>query len=177
MSGKICVYVRDTRHPADLYDSTAHRFAVSIHEVGSRGPLYWNSVNYNWVWLPFTGERNRIAGEFTIPAGTYLIRGFAPCFNVVTHIAWVQVNDGETVSVNLVPTRVFFCLRAASIGVMLGTVTVNGQEIPVTTYAKEEVAQFQKAVDALTAKLPKEEDLPLMSIEELQKMFKEMPKE
>jgi hypothetical protein len=176
MSGKICVYVRDSKHPADLYDSTGHWFAVSIHEIGSNGPLFWNGVNYNWVWLPIKGEFNKVAGEFTIPAGTYLIKGYAFCQNVVTHIAWVQVADNETVSVNLIPTSVVVCILAAEMGVMLGTANVDGKDVPITTLAQAEAAQFKKAADALVAKLPQETGISLMSIDEVQKMLKETPR-
>jgi hypothetical protein len=176
MAGKLCIYVRDRQHPADLYDSTAHWFAVSIHEVGSNGPLCWKGVNYNWVWLPFQGEFGRVAGEYEVPAGTYLVKGYAMCSNVVTHVAWVQVNDGETASVNLVPTTVLFCLQAATIGAVLGTAIVGGKDIPIAEIAPAEVKAFEKAASALANKLPKELGIPLMTVEELRKQFRETPK-
>jgi len=177
MSARLCIYVRDTQHPADLYDSTGHYFAVSIHEAGSNAPLAWKGVNYNWQWLPFKGEFGRVAGEFEVPAGTYLVKGYAMCSNVVTHVAWVQVNDGETAPVNLVPTRVMFCLMAVQLGVALGTVKVEGKDTPVAKVAPVEAAAFEKAAAALAEKLPKEEGLRLMSAEELRKLFREVPKE
>jgi hypothetical protein len=176
MSGKLCVYVRDTKHPADLYDSTSHWYAVSIHEVGSNNPLCWNGMNFNWVWLPIIGEFNRVAGEFVVPAGTYLVKGYAMCSNVVTHVAWVQINDGETIPVNLVPTTVPFCLMAAKIGVMLGSVNVEGKDVPIAKFAQAEVAQFEKAVDALASKLPKDTGIPILTVDELQRKLKETPK-
>lgn len=176
MAGRLCIYVRDTQHTADLYDSTAHSFAVSIHEVGSNSPLIWKGTNYKSVWLPFVGESGRIAGEFEIPAGTYLVKGYAQCQNVVTHVAWVQVNDGETASVNLIPTGVQFCLMAAQLGVALGTVKLEGKDTPVAKVAPAEVAAFGKAVTALAEKLPKEAGLTLLSAEELRKLFQEVPK-
>jgi hypothetical protein len=172
----MCVYVRDTVHPADLYDSSHHWYSVSIHEIGSIGPLIWKGVNYGWLWLPFTGEFNKIAGEFEVPAGTYLVRGQAFCYNIVTHLAWVQVKDGETVSVNLVPTSVHFCILAARMGVELGTVKVEGKEVPLATIAQAEVDQFLKAAGALAAKLPRELGLPLLPAEEMKKRLKETPK-
>jgi hypothetical protein len=177
MAGKICVYIRDTKHPSDLYDSTGHWYAVSIHEVGSNGPLCWKGVNYNWVWLPFNGEFNKVAGEFEVPAGTYLVKGYAMCSNVVTHVAWVQVNDGEIIPVNLVPTTVPFCLLAANLGVVLGTAKVNNKDIPIAEIAPAEVQAFEKAVNALVAKLPKEEGIQLMSVDELKKRLREVKKE
>jgi len=176
MAAKLCVYVRDRVHPADLYDSSGHWFAISIHEVGSNTPLCWKGVNYNWVWLPFNGEFSRVAGEFEVPAGTYLVKGYAFCYNVVTHIAWVQVNDGEVGSVNLLPTGVPFCLRAAILGATLGTVRVEGKDVPIAKAAPAEVEAFEKAAEALAAKLPPDVDIPLMSIDELRKRFKETPK-
>lgn len=176
MAGKICVYVRDTKHPADLYDSTLHWYAISIHEVGSNSPLCWKGVNYNWVWLPFNGELGKVAGEFEVPAGTYLVKGYAFCHNVVTHVAWVQVNDGETISVNLVPTPVSFCLMATTLGAVLGTANVEGKDIPIAKIAPVEVAAFEKAANALAAKLPKEAGMPLMAIDELRRQFINTPK-
>jgi hypothetical protein len=175
MAGKICVYIRDRQHPADLYDSSIHWYAVSIQEIGSNSPLYWKGVNYNWVWLPFNGEFGKVAGEFEVPAGTYLVKGYAFCSNVVTHVAWVQVNDGETVSVNLVPTTVYFCLHAAKLGAVLGTARVNDKDIPIAKIAPAEVEAFEKAANALAAKLPKEAGMQLMSVEELQKRLRETP--
>ncbi|MFB3897268.1 MAG: hypothetical protein ACE14V_13285 [bacterium] len=176
MAGKICIYVRDPQHPADLYDTNRnHYFAISIHEIGSNGPLYWKGVNYNWVWLPFQGEWGKVAGEYEVPAGEYLIKGYAWCFNVVTHIAWVQVNDNETVSVNLVPTSVPYCLHAATIGVVLGTAIVEGKDVPIAKIAPAEVAAFEKAAEALAIKLPKEVGVPLMAIEELRNLFSKTP--
>lgn len=176
MAGKICVYIRDKQDPADLYDSSSHFFAVSIHEIGSNKPLCWKGVNYNWVWLPFQGEFGRVAGEYEVPAGEYLVKGYAMCSNVITHMAWVQVSDGETVSVNLLPTTVAFCLQAATIGVALGTAKVDGKDIPVAKIAPEEAAAFEKAATALAVKLGKETGIPLMSIEELRKRLAETPK-
>jgi hypothetical protein len=176
MSGKICVYVRDTKHPADLYDSTAHWYAVSIHEVGSNTPLCWKGVNYNWVWLPFNGEFGKVAGDFEVPAGTYLVKGYAMCSNVVTHVAWVQVNDGETIPVNLVPTTVPFCLMSTMLGVTLGTAVAEGRDVPIAKLAPTEVANFEKAANALMAKLPKDVSIPLISVDELRKRFQEAPK-
>lgn len=169
MAGKICVYIRDRVHPADLYDSSSHGFAVSIREVGSKGPLCWKGVNYNWVWLPFNGEFGKVAGEFEVPAGIYLVKGYAMCSNIVTHVAWVQVDDGENVSVNLVPTTVVFCLQAASLGVALGTAKINNKDTPIAKIAPAEVRAFENAVKALLNKLPKEEDMQLMSVDELKK--------
>ena len=176
MAGKLCIYVRDTLQPADLYDTTIHWYAVSIHEIGSGGPLIWKGVNFNWVWLPFNGEKGKVAGEFEVPAGTYLVKGYAFCSNVVTHVAWVQVNDGETIPVNLVPTGVVFCLRAALLGAALGTVKLEGRDTPVAKVAPAELEGFMKAADALVAKLPKEPGIPLLGIEELRKYLSETPK-
>ena len=177
MAGKICVYVRDVKHPADLYDTTGHWFAVSVHEVGSNAPLIWKGTNFNWIWLPFTGEFNRVAGEFEVPAGTYLVRGYAFCYNVVTNIAWVQVGDGEIVPVNLVPASVAMCVWLAHIGAALGTIKVDNKEVPVTQFAAAEAAAFKKAAIALQAKLPIEMGLPMMSAEEIQKRLRDIPKE
>ncbi|MCX5645112.1 MAG: hypothetical protein NTZ17_10590 [Phycisphaerae bacterium] len=177
MAGKLCVYIRDTQHPADLYDSSTHWYAVSIHEVGSNSPLCWKGVNYSWVWLPFNGEFSRVAGEFEVPAGTYLVKGYAFCSNVVTHVAWVQVNDGEVSSANLVPTTVLFCILAARLGVALGTARVEGKDVPIAKIAGAEVAAFERAVEALAAKLPKEMGMPVMAIEELRKRLSDTPKE
>ena len=140
-------------------------------------PLCWKGVNYNWVWLPFQGEFNRVAGEYEVPAGTYLVKGYAWCENVVTHVAWVQVNDGETVSANLVPTTVLFCLGAAVIGVALGTAIVQGRPVPIAQIAPEEVRAFENAAMALVARLPKEVGIPLMAVEELHKRKAETPKD
>jgi hypothetical protein len=173
MSGKMCIYIRDRVHPADLYDSSGHTYAVSIHEVGSNSPLIWKGMNFNWVWLPFPGQSGRIAGEYEVPAGTYLVKGYASCYNVVTNLAWVQVADNETVSVNLVPTTVVFCLYSALIGVMLG----GTKETPTLKAVPQEAEAFQKAANALIAKLPKEESVQFMPIEEVQKRLREAPKE
>jgi hypothetical protein len=172
MSGKMCIYIRDRVHPADLYDSSSHSYAVSIHEVGSNSPLIWKGMNYNWVWLPFPGEAGRIAGEFEVPAGTYLVKAFASCWNVVTNLAWVQVADGETVAVNLVPTTVLFCIQSAMIGVTLGT----ARDTPIAKVAAPEAEAFGKAANALMAKLPKEESVQFMPIEEVQKRLRDAPK-
>jgi hypothetical protein len=177
MAGKLCVYVRDVMHPADLYDNSSHHFAVSIHEVGSNSPLYWKGTNYNWVWLPFLGQYNKVAGEFEIPQGTYLVRGYAWCQNVVTHIAWVQIKDEETTTVNLVPTNVSYCLWAVTTGITFGTVrTENGKYVAITELADTEVKAFEKAATALMAKLPKEAGLAMPTIEELRKRLGETPK-
>ena len=177
MSAKLCLYVRDSQHPVDLYDSTSHYYAVRILEAGSTTPLIWKGTNYNWVWLPFKGEFGRVGGEFEIPAGTYLVQAYASCFNVVTNLAWVQVNDGETASVNLVPTTVMYCLAAAQIGVALGTVKVGTKDTPIATVASAEVNAFEKAATALIEKLPKEIGIRLMSTNELLKLLREAPKE
>lgn len=176
MAGKICVYIRDTQHPADLYDSTPHWWAVSIHEAGSNRPLCWKGVNYNWVWLPFTGELNKVAGEFEVPAGTYLVKGYAFCQNVVTQVAWVQVNDGETMPVNLLPTPVSFCLQTTALGVVMGTAKVDGKDVPIAQIAQAEVAAFEKATTVLMAKLPRESVISLMASEELRQHFRETQK-
>lgn len=177
MAGKICVYIRDTQQPADLYDSSSHWYAVSIHEVGSNNPLHWKGINYSWVWLPFMGEIQRVAGEFEVPAGTYLVKGYAFCQNVVTHIAWVQVNDGETASVNLVTTATQFCLWAAQVGVALGTARLQGRDIPIIEIAPAEAEAFMTAATKLTAKLPKEAGIAPMTIEDLRRRFRETPKD
>jgi hypothetical protein len=176
MAGKLCVYIRDTKQPADLYDSSPHWFAVSIREVGSLGPLCWKGTNYNWVWMPFKGEFGKVAGEYEVPAGTYLVKGYAMCSNVVTNVAWVQVKDDETVGVNLVTTAVSFCLRAAMLGAVMGTAIVEGKDIPIAKIAPAEVAAFEKAANALVAKLPRDIGIPLMAIEELRKRLTETPK-
>jgi hypothetical protein len=176
MSGRLCVYVRDRLHPADLYDSSGHFFAVAIHEIGSGGPLIWKGVNYNWVWLPFPGEFGRVAGEFEVPAGEYLVRGYAMCSNVVTHVAWVQVKDGEMASVNLVPNTVHFCIQAALLGVKLGTAILGGKEGAIAELAPEEAAAFEKAGLALAGKLARDPGMPLMAADELRKRFRETPK-
>ena len=178
MAGKICVYVRDVQHPADLYDVQPawYPLKVSIFEAGSLGPLCWKQVTYTLVPLPYQGEFGRVAGEFEVPAGTYLVKGFGVCGNVVTQVAWVQVNDGETVSVNLVPTSVLSCVHGAIIGVALGTAIVQNRHVPIAEIAPEEVRAFEKAASALVAKLPKEPGIPLMSVEELRKRLAETPK-
>jgi len=177
MTGKICVYIRDTQHPADLYDSSTHWYAISIHEVGSNGPLHWKGINYDFVWLPFRGEFNRVAGELEIPAGTYLIQGFAYCWNITTQVAWVQVNDGETISVNLIPTTVRLCINRALLGVKLGTAMVNNEEVPIAKIAPREVEGFEKAAAALAGKLPKAVGIQLVEVDELQNRLRKTPKE
>lgn len=176
MAGKLCVYIRDTSHPADLYDTSGHWYAVSIHEIGSNSPLIWKGVNYNWVWLPFPGEFNRVAGEFEVPAGTYLVKGYAYCHNVVTNIAWVQVADNETASVNLIPTYVQFCLYSAQLGVSMGTALLDGQHVDIGKIAPKEVGDFSKAVANLIAALPKEVGLPIIEPDNLRKLLTEKPR-
>jgi len=176
MAAKLCVYIRDTSHPADLYDSTSHHFAVSIHEIGSNTPLIWKGVNYNWIWLPINGQLNRIAGEFEIPAGTYLVKGYAWCQNVVTNLAWVQVADGETATVNLVPTRVQYCLYTAQLGVIMGTTLLDGKEVEIRQIAPEKVNAFEKAAADLAAALPKDMGLPILDKDNLRKLLSEKVK-
>jgi hypothetical protein len=77
MAGTICVYIRDEKHPADLWDSDTHNWAIRIREIGSLGPLYWQNQNYDWLQLPYKGEFGKVAGEYIVPAGTYLLRGYA----------------------------------------------------------------------------------------------------
>ena len=180
MAGKLCIYVRDSQHRADLYDShgPGHNFRVTIREAGSYGTVWWNGVNYDDVWLTLTGEFGAlVAGEFAVPAGTYLVLGHSCTsdLNINTQIAWVQVNDGETISVNLVTTPVWYCVHAAIAGAVLGTAIVNANHVPLAQIAPAEVKAFEKAANALAAKLPKEAGMQLMSVEELQKRLRETP--
>ena len=156
---------------------------VAIREIGSRGPLIWPAGGFTttppappilpgFVPLPLAGENGKVAGEFSVPQGTYLVQAisYRPCGNRVTQIAWVQVNDGETATVNLVPTTVRWCADVARIGVAFGTAFVGNRHVPITQIAPAEAKAFIAAAAALKAKLPTGSEIPLPTDEQLKKL-------
>jgi hypothetical protein len=105
MSGKLSVHIREKNHPKEINNSRSKWFAVSVQEVGKHDPLCWNGIYYDWIWLPLMDQSNKINKDLELPAGKYFIKGYENCQNNLTHLAFVQVTDGETVSVNLEPSR------------------------------------------------------------------------
>jgi hypothetical protein len=92
-----------------------------------------------------------IHGQFAVPPGCYLVRAAAPCQNVVTDWAWVNVQCGATVCVDLVPPTVRHCIDRAAAGIAHGTV---GREEHVHDVAPREARTAANALKRLAGKLP-----------------------
>lgn len=88
-------------------------------------------------------------------------------------MAWVQVKDGEISSVNLVPLSLTNILKIAKISTLLGSVIIDGKNVPLTEFAPAEVKAFDKALQALAEKLPKGAEIPEMTVEELRSKYSE----
>lgn len=115
--------VRDSHHPCAPYQSTRHDFSVEIYHCDGL-PLRWRGVDYGaGAPLQVAGAGGgKVHGQFRVPPGCYLVRAAAPCQNVVTDWAWVNVGCGAKVCVDLVPPTVRHCIDRAAIGIAHGTV-------------------------------------------------------
>jgi hypothetical protein len=125
------------------------------------------------------GTDGGVAGEFDVPAGTYLVQGYMCWYeNLTTQWAWVQVGDGETVSVNLVTTPVNECVNNAMVGVTQGRVTNNVGELIRVREIRDGgpiVDNFVKSARALLAILPKQPGFPMPDPDELVKRLMQPP--
>jgi tyrosinase-like protein len=153
----LSVTVRDSHHPCAPYQSTGHSFLVEIYHCDGL-PLFWRGIDYGkGVLLQVAGAGGgMIHGKFPVPPGCYLIRAAAPCHNVVTDWAWVNVGCSAKVCVDLVPPMVRHCIRRALTGIALGT--AEGDKT-VRDVAPREARSATNALDKLAAKLP-EDPLP-----------------
>jgi Common central domain of tyrosinase len=148
----LSVTIRDSHHPCAPYASSGHSFEVEIYHCDGH-PLFWNGVGFGaGVPLQAVGAGGgAIHGQFAVPPGCYLVRAAAPCQNVVTDWAWVNVSCGATVCVDLVPPTVRHCVERAAIGIAHGTV---GPEEHVHDVAPREARTATNALNRLAAKLP-----------------------
>lgn len=146
------ITVRDARHPCAPYENSGHSFDVEIYHCDGH-PLFWNGVNFGGgVPLTLAGAGGgMIHGEFAVPSGCYLVRAAAPCHNVVTDWAWVNVGCCETVCVDLVPPTVRHCIERALAGIEHGTAD---HEQHVHDVAPREAKTAINALKRLAAKLP-----------------------
>lgn len=109
-----------------------------------------------------------------VPPGCYAVRAFAPCQNVITHWASVQVCCDETVCVDLLPTSVFHCVQTMITGLLLGTVG----ERPVREIAPREVDEAVRALRAVAERLPRDVQLPAPPTEaEVKEAVEEQPRQ
>jgi hypothetical protein len=153
----LSITVRDGRHPCAPYQTTGHDFFIQIYHCDGK-PLFWKRINYGApVPLSVPGQQGgRIHRQFRVPPGCYLVRGAAPCNNVVTEWAWVDVCCDETVCVNLVVPPVFHCVQRTILAMQAGTI---GDQ-PVAQIAPREVEQALEALQTLADRLPRERPLP-----------------
>lgn len=148
----LCVTVRDARHPCSPYASSAHSFGVEIYHCDGHA-LFWNGVSFG-TGVPLTvagAGGGMIHGEFPVPSGCYLVRAAAPCHNVVTDWAYVNVGCRETVCVDLVPPTVRHCIERALLGITHGTADEKRR---VPDVAPREARTAINALKRLASKLP-----------------------
>jgi len=166
----LSITIRDPEHPCMPYERTGHSFWVQIFHCDFT-PLFWKGVTYLNYLLDTRGKSNGfIHGQIKVPPGSYLIRAFATCKNVVTDFAMVEVGCDKTVCVNLLPTTVDYCLARAVVGIIGGTVDPPGGDDSVKKLHPKEANEAVKAIDALREKLPKDPLPPPPTLEELEKL-------
>ena len=109
--------------------------------------------------------------QVKVPPGCYLVRAFAPCHNVVTDWAWVNVGCDRTVCVDLVPPHIFHCIHRLRVALDHGTI----DEAPVEQFAPKEIEMAREALDVLAERLPRRglPDLPAADV--LKAAFDEDP--
>ncbi|AEA47164.1 hypothetical protein [Archaeoglobus veneficus] len=101
------ILIRDPNFPCAPYRRTGHQFYVDImHCDGSF--LEWKGIKYRKHKLA-----QRIHDQVEVPPGCYVVRGYAPCGNVVTQTTVVEVCCNEVVCVNLLATSPRFCFVTA----------------------------------------------------------------
>lgn len=113
---KLDITIRDRDHPCAPYFTTGHSFTVDIR--------YCDGTYFKRAY-PL---RDRVHDQIEVPPGSYIIRGYAWCNNILTDLAMVNVGCDQTVCVNLLPTTVRDCWWRAVVGALFGTTSAPIKE-------------------------------------------------
>ncbi len=165
---KLNIWVRDTAHPCLPYQSTMHTWVAGIFTCDLQ-PVWVGLLTEPWSPPPVPGEGvkvHRVHQQVEVPPGCYIVLGAAPCKNVYTDFAMVQVGCNEEVCVNLLPKSVSTCsgllVTALNMAKAMGAINYSfgcpaGQEIPerVISSAVESLENLRKYIpeDPITPKL------------------------
>lgn len=169
----LSITVRDRRKPCAPYFTTTHQFYVDIMYCDFT-PLTWGGRRY--IRYPL---KQRIHDQIRVPPGCYIIKGYAPCHNVLTELVMVQVPCNSTICVSLLPTTVRFCIERAILGIQHGTVVMSKEKKVKDKVPKEKIDKAVKALKEIKELLPEDEfpyGLPV-SPEELEKEEKKREKQ
>ncbi len=172
---KLSIWVRDTAHPCLPYQSTSHSWIAIIWSCGMQ-PLSFGVVNNGIFPLTEKGKAGgMIHGQVKVPPGCYIVVALATCKNIFTDMAYVQVGNDETVTVNLITKRLSTCtgqlLTALNIASILGPHyspgSPPGKPIPREVIAK--ATKTLKELQEFSGWDPVMDALPI-TVEEIKKM-------
>jgi hypothetical protein len=159
----LSITIRDTTFPCAPYQSTGHSFLVDIFNCDGL-PLSWKGTTYVTFPLdtPAGPLRSLVHGQVGVPPGSYLIRAYSGCKNVVSDWAWVNVGCDQTVCVDIVLPSVRDCIDRVLAGLQLGTVDPpeEGEEKVRDVVPEEEMNRAIEVLNSIAERLTRGERMP-----------------
>ncbi len=163
-SSELRILIKDPNYPCKPYERTGHWFKVDIMHCNGDF-LKWNGIIYRGYPL-----KRRIHDQVKVPPGCYVVRAYAPCGNVTTQTAVIQVCCDQIVCVNLLATNPRFCFIVAKLAL--------NPEI-IANVPREVIANANDAIAKVIGHLPREvlPEPPENLVDELLKEAEELEEE